>query len=265
MAIADEPIFESLSVPFEPRQNLASGMAAIVELVLKDRPQLNRIIRRPAHQAELIPRFLALELVAFTLFGFTLALVLSVAGYWPKLMDVATYLRQDTLPLVEFEPVSAQDVWLTRRVPALVTAYNIGLISTVGICLPSLYFYGLLAGVRMTFRDVVAHALKSQVVMSVMLIGILPVYVALGLATHIFKTPAPLTFLVVLLGMLLPFVAGLAGTCSLYTGFLDLTDTLPSSSRCGRAVFLSRLLISWSVCWTAVTPVAIYSVWQMLS
>jgi hypothetical protein len=249
----------------EVGQSPASSGLAIVELVLKDRPALNRLIREPTAQAELIPRFLALDLVAFTLFGLTVAFVMSVAGYWPTLMDVPAFLEQDVEPLVGFEPVTPVSVWLTGRVPALVAAYDLGLIATIGICLPSLYFYGLLAGVKMTFRDVVVHALKSQVVMSVVLIGILPGYVALGLATHIFQTPAQFTYLIVLLGMLLPFVAGLAGTYSLYTGFLELADTLPTRLQYERAIFLSRLLISWSVCWTAVTPVAIYTIWQTFS
>ena len=37
-----------------------------------------------------------------------------------------------------------------------------GLIAASGICLPSLYFYALLAGVRMTMVDVVLHTLKSK-------------------------------------------------------------------------------------------------------
>ena len=210
-----------------PPDRTSSGLA-IVELVLKDRPALNRLIRQTEVQAGMIPRFLALELVAFTLFGLTVAFVMSVAGYWPKLMEVPAFLEQDGEPLVAFESVTPASVWLTGKVPAMVAAYDLGLIATIGICLPSLYFYGLLAGVKMTFRDVVVHALKSQVVMSVVLIGILPAYVALGLATHIFQTPAQFSYLVLLLGMLLPFVAGLAGTYSLYTGFLELADTLPA-------------------------------------
>ncbi len=59
-------------------------------------------------------------------------------------------------------------------------AYSLGLVAATGICLPSFYFYGLLAGVKMTFLQVVTHCLKGQAATAIMLIGILPIYVAVA-------------------------------------------------------------------------------------
>ena len=49
---------------------------------------------------------------------------------------------------------------------------------------------------------------------------------------------------------------------SLYAGFIGLADTLPPDGRrpAGR-VFLRRLTLAWSACYTAVTPVMIYWLW----
>ena len=52
--------------------------------------------------------------------------------------------------------------------------------------LPSLYFYCLLAGVRMTMLEVVVHAVKSKAVAAVALVGILPIYVAVAMGVVIF-------------------------------------------------------------------------------
>ena len=148
---------------------------------------------------------------------------------------------------------------------ALIAAYAIGLIAATGICLPSLYFYGLLAGVRMTMLDVVIQALKSKATAAVALVGILPIYAALGLAVVIFDLPQPVRDATFWLGLVLPFLAGLFGTYSLYQGLAGFADTLAADRRCRRACFLRRLVFSWAACYTAVTPVMIHSLWVMFT
>lgn len=236
----------------------------IIELVLKNPARLNRIIRDAALQPALIPRFLTIELVAFSIFGMTLAVVLSMIGKWPLLTAAEKYLAAGNLPLMEFVTVPPREIWSGGMAPILIAAYDIGLIAAVGICLPSLYFYGLLAGVRMSMLDVTIHAIKSQMAMAVALIGILPMYVALGLGIKVLEFDALIPGVIVV-GLILPFIAGLRGTHSLYTGFMELADTLPPERRCRRECFLRRLLVSWAVCWTAVTPVMIYTLWTHMA
>ena len=65
-------------------------------------------------------------------------------------------------------------------------AYAFGLVAASGVCLPSLYFYCLLAGVRMTMLEVVVHAVKSKAMAAVALVGILPIYVAVAMGVVIF-------------------------------------------------------------------------------
>ena len=68
-----------------------------------------------------------------------------------------------------------------------------------------------------------------------------------------------------LLGLVLPFIAGLWGTVSLYEGFLQMCDTMPPGRAARRGCFLRRLVLSWSACYSAVMPVMIYSLWEVFS
>src|SRR4051812_28373922 len=57
----------------------------LVELLLKNRQGLHRLLRRHAAHAQLLPRLLAISLTGFVLFGVTMSLVLTVANRWPSL------------------------------------------------------------------------------------------------------------------------------------------------------------------------------------
>jgi hypothetical protein len=147
----------------------------------------------------------------------------------------------------------------------LIAAYCFGLIAATGVCLPSLYFYGLLSGVKLSMLDVVTHAMKAKATSAVALLGILPVYIALAMGVLIFGwVPDLLREWALWLGFILPFIAGLWGTISLYLGFETLADTLPPERCERRGCFLRRLVVSWAACYTAVSPVMIYTVWQAL-
>lgn len=244
------------------------GMLDLVEMILKQPVRLERVIRDPYLQSTLIPKFLAISIVGFTFFGVAMSLLLSCAVVWPELSPIGDYLTGESRELVAFgDATSTYGIlgsWLNGDAFKLVLAYAIGLIAATGICLPSLYFYGLLSGIRMTMLDVVVHALKSKATAAIALIGILPIYISLAMGMVIFGLPTELVNATWMLGLVLPFIAGLWGTCSLYRGFCGLTDTMADESRCRRECFLRRLVASWSVCYTAVSPVMIFTLWQRL-
>ncbi|MEX0715393.1 MAG: hypothetical protein WD066_02340 [Planctomycetaceae bacterium] len=236
----------------------------LIELILKDRPRLESTIRRPALQAELIPRFLGISLASFCLFGIAMALVFHTAGASPALGALDEWLRGGERPIAFHAASTSEAVWL-RSGFALIAAYAAGLIAASGICLPSLYFYGLLAGVKMSFLDVTVHALKAKATAAVALVGLLPMYAAIALGMIVFGAPPALRDACLLVGLALPFIAGLWGTRSLYVGFSGLCDTMAPEFRDRRACFLRRLVASWSAVYTAVTPVMIFTIWQRLS
>src|SRR5262249_19985034 len=57
----------------------AVSLLGLVELLLKDPERLDALNRQEARQAELMPRFLAIALASFALFGLALLLILHFA------------------------------------------------------------------------------------------------------------------------------------------------------------------------------------------
>src|SRR5262249_32324400 len=146
-------------------QAVGKGPFSLIELLLKNPRQLDQLIRQPNYQVELLPWFLMISLTAFTLFGVGITLVMSSAAVWPHLYpieQVISGLNDRPLQFDDGHTVSVLSPWLNGDAFRLIVAYSIGLIAATGICLPSLYFYSLLAGVRMTMLDIVIHALKSK-------------------------------------------------------------------------------------------------------
>jgi hypothetical protein len=224
------------------------GIGQIVEMLLKDRSALDLLLRTEAGQNALIPRLLAIAMASFGLYGVTLTAVLNglraVHGFW-----------QPGVPAAYLNSTSCG---------SLALAYCLGMIAANGICLPSFYFYALLSGIRVTMVGVVAHALKGMAAGALALVGILPLYAALVLSAMVFSPPTKILAGWTLLGLMLPFLAGVWGAICLYEGFVCLADTIPAERRGKRRCFLRRLIVAWSGCYMLVTPLAIYTLWNHL-
>src|SRR5439155_8083600 len=157
-----------------------TGVADLVELILKRRDRLEQLVREPSLQSVLLPKFLAISLIGFVFFGVALSLFFMSAGQWPRLIAIRDIVAGEATSVASFDSLASGETrlshWLNGSAEALIAAYAIGLIAATGVCLPSLYFYGLLAGVRMTMLDVVIQSLKSKATAAVALVGILPIY-----------------------------------------------------------------------------------------
>jgi hypothetical protein len=238
-----EPLEEERSVVGSaPDERSVLGL---VELLLKNPSRVDRLAREESRQLLLLPSLLAVGLVSFSLFALGLVLTLGAAP-------------------AEAVPGLLAERWAVHRTAsalALWLAYALGFTLTTGVCLPSFYFYSLLAGVRISWAQVTAQIMKGQAATAVMLIGIMPVYVAAALGAIVFVAPPPLLQGVLYAGLALPFVAGLWGVRSIYVGFLGLSDTLPPQRRSQRERWLRRLTAACSACYTAVCPVMIYTLW----
>ena len=229
-----------------PRIPEEEGSApGLVELMLKDQARLDELMREDARQADLIPRFLAIALVGFTIYGIAATVVLNAAGTASPWVPTAR--------------------WAHATAANLVLAYDLGLIAATGVCLPSFYFYGLLAGLRISMLQVATHAVKCLATTAVVLVGILPLYVALALGAIVFEAPTEWMHRTIDLGLLLPFLAGLWGVHSLYVGFTRLADTMRPERREARAGFLRKLTLAWAACYSVVTPVMIHALWRHFS
>src|SRR5207248_6990150 len=222
----------------------------LVELLLKDPQRLDAINREGGRQAESIPRFLGIALAGYTLFAVALLLILNAApaeSYPRRLLEV---------PAAHWQDGSAV---------ALLLAYDLGLVGATGICLPSFYFFSLLAGVRMSMLQVTGQVVRCKASSAVVLVGILPIYVAVVLGLVVFGAPAETLEWLLYLGLVLPFLAGLEGVRAIYQGVLGMADTLPPERRCRRECFLRRLTLSWAAVYTAVSPLLIYRLWQFFA
>ena len=250
-----------------PDQRISPSLSSLVELLLKDQPGVDLLCRTADGQRELVPKLLAVGLAGYLLFGAVLVVAFQLIGVWPEPHSIANWLagegpmpievREDTLPW--------WSRWLNGSAIILLGSFALGLIGAIGVCLPSFYFYGLLAGVRTTMLHVTAHALKGLAAGAVALVGLLPLYLAAVLALAVFPAPQVLVVPSCLFGFALPFVAGLWGTRSLYLGFVCLSDTMGPEQRVNRECFLRRLIVAWSACYTAVAPLMVFSVWDWLS
>jgi hypothetical protein len=261
------PIDSSIGTPPQLHDRLT--IPALVELLLKDRRRLYRVLRIEATPAILLPRLLAIALAGFVLFGVAMSLVLTVADRWPSLSSLTTWVDAPLSMPLEFKAIESSQgklaPWLNGEATVLAGAYAFGLVAASGVCLPSLYFYCLLAGVKMSMVEVVVHAVKSKAVAAVALVGILPIYVALAMGVLIFNASEAYLEATMVLGLLLPFIAGIWGNASLYQGFSQMCDTMPPACAARRECFLRRLVLSWSGIYSVVMPVMIYSLWEVFS
>ena len=246
----------------------ATGVLPLIEMILKNHGLLERLIRSTARQVRLVPQLLLISFLGFLLYGLTMGLLIGVSGWTPHLHSPREVLASGG-PLIEFQPAATPLApWTDGTAPALIVAYAFGLIAATGICLPSLYFYGLLSGIKLTMRDVVIHSLKSKATAAIALIGILPIYFVICLTAMVFDLSEYWIRVVQWIGFAFPFLGGLWGTQSLYRGFQGLADTLPGrmnrEARYHRACFLDRLVLAWSACYSVISPIMVFTIWERL-
>lgn len=220
----------------------------LVELLLKQPARVDRLNRDEARQPELIPRFLGVGLASYLAFGVLMVLILNFApaAAWPHSL------------VIPMPPAH----WHDGTFWSLPVGYTVGLVLAICVCLPSFYFFGLLAGIKMSFRQVVGQVMKGTAANAVLLVGILPIYVAVAMGLIVFDAPADVLQWTLKIGLLLPFIAGPWGMRSIYLGVMGLADTLPAKCRHRRTCFLRRLTFAWSACYAAVSPIMIYRLWE---
>jgi hypothetical protein len=240
--LAAPPYAEAVEPPSLPVNE--HSLLGLVELLLKAPTQLDAWTRDPERQAELIPRLLTLALTSFALFSAVLVLLFR-------------YASRGAVPFFV-------EHWSDAAGPSLALglAYPVGMIAATGICLPTFYFFGLLAGVRISVLQVTTHVLKGKAATAVLLLGLTPIYLCITLGMLIFKADDMAVSAALTAGLALPFLSGLWGVRSIYIGFLGLADTLPPERRCRRRCFLRRLTVAWAAVYTIVTPVMIWSLYH---
>ena len=219
----------------------------LVELLLKDPGRLQQLNRDPRRQGELVPRFLLIAVAGYLVYSCTMVLLLNVAP--------AADPGPVPLPLPPAR-------WGDGSALALPLAYTLSIVLASCVCLPSFYFYSLLAGVRITWLQIVGLITRATGYNGVILLGVVPIYVALMMGLIIFAAPPEYVRWSEAVGLALPLAAGLWGLRAIHRGIADLAADMPPAWRCRRECLLRRLTLAWAAVYTAVLPVMIYRLWE---
>jgi len=212
----------------------------LTDMTLKRPEDVRSVARDEELQPRVVLNLLLIGLSGIALFSIAFTIILACA---PQLSWV---------PRVSFHD---------RSILRPVLSYTIGMVGALGICLPSFYFYGLLAGVRASMLQVTAISLHALANTGVILMGLLPIYVGGILAVIVLGATDGLAYpFLVALGLLLPFLAGLVSLKVMYEGFVDLIRTLPGTRMESRAPMVRLLALAWACLYTAVAPVTLWAV-----
>lgn len=152
---------------------------------------------------------------------------------------------------------------------ALFVSFEVAFLAAQLVGLPSFYFYGLLAGIHTHGWRIAVESLRARATSAVVLMGLLPVYFAVGLgATLLFDDPglgaSAQAGFVMTLGFVLPFLAGLAAPASLYRAFRGLMPPGPEGQSRRRPMPL-LLVFAWSGFFTALAPLGAWRLLTLLS
>jgi hypothetical protein len=227
------------------------SVLSLVELLLKDPGRLDQLEHDPVRQRELFPRLLLIAQLGYLVYSGVMLLLLNLAPPEASISRLG-------LPV---PPAS----WTNATGLGLPIGYGLGIVLAACICLPAFYFYSLLAGVRMTWLQITSIVVRGTAANAVMLLGILPIYVAVALGLIVFRVPEPFLPVTLLVGLLLPFAAGLWGLREIYRGVMAAGAELPAPWQCRRRCFLRRLTLSWAAVYTAVVPLLIYRLWESVA
>ena len=211
------------------------------ELVMRDSPRLNEALLDERNLSTWLTKFLGISVLGLGVHGVAVGLVAQL-GLRSGALSAFDWLQGNPL------------VWMPLSVVG-------AMLGALAICLPSFYFYTQLAGLDASFRLITAEALRVQARTSVLLLAALPFYVALGLGSLVVRSIDAQLVLVV--GLVFPFLVGLAGIHSLHKAFEELVEILPTT-HLRRGDFLMRLVLCWGAVYSAVAPVALYRLGQGL-
>jgi hypothetical protein len=216
--------------------------SSITEMILRDQKNLSALIQDEHRSMPTITRLLIISIAGLSVHGLVLGAVTEILGIGPS-------------SELGFMSGGHPVLWMA---PVFVAAF----MGALSICLPSFYFYTQLSGLDASFRVVTAQALRAQATTSVLLLGALPVYVAIALASvlHVMVSADQ----AITIGIALPFLIGLFGVRAVQNGFRDLLTSLPIT-HARRGNFVGRMVLAWGAVYTAIAPIALYRLAESLS
>lgn len=196
----------------------------LVHLLLHDREAMDLTMADAGASTAALPGMIATSLLGYAAFG-------AAHGY----------------ALTLLHPVRYPDLTLT--IAGVTLAYGGAFFGAKLACVPSAYFYALLAGVRTHSLRLTVEAMRAQATQGVVLLGLVPVYFAavLGIALADPKSAVA----VEAIGWALPFVAGFWGVAQLYRALSRLVRKAPDGAR---SAMPSLLVFAWTALVALLAP-----------
>ncbi len=210
----------------------------VIDLLLRHRAIADDDCADAERAARLLPRLVLTTVGGVGAFSLVQGLLLTTAAHaWPA-------------GLAEAHPLLA--------VGGVFAAFEFGLMGTQIAALPTFYFHALLAGLRTHAWRITVESLRARATASVVLLGLLPIYLALALGFGLLAAGdsrwAELHSAVVLCGYALPLVAGLAAPLSLLRAFRRMAGEREED---GRRPMPTLLVMAWSALFTVMAPLGI--------
>ena len=222
----------------------AAPTPSTVDLLLRDRDRCDALCSDPDAAARLIPRFLGLSALGIAAWAVVQGLLLQ-------------HTAQELLP----EALSGAPAWWSAGV--LFLAYAGALMGAQVAGLPTFTFYGLLAGFQTHAWRIATESLRARATAAVVLMGLLPVYLAVGLGLVLFFDQPSAAgegwqlLVLVAGGYTLPFVAGLAAPASLIRAFRGMARQAADAREGQRRPMPVLLALAWSAVFTAMAPLGV--------
>ncbi len=213
------------------------------DAMLRDDEVIDDMVCDTTNLTGTIQRLLAIATAGLLLYGLALGTILQMA---------------QSMEILGFAVTGTPIIWMPLTLAG-------AFLLAIAICLPSFYFYTQLSGLDASFRMITAQSLRVQARTSLVLLGVLPFYLAWGLSTFLgFELLATEIEFVIFAGFILPFSIGLVGLASVYASFRRLVKRLPITHP-RRGNIMLRLVLCWGAVMIAVTPVAMFRIGEYLS
>jgi len=233
------------------RPDATPSAVSTVTLLLRDRERCDALCAQPDAAARLLPRFIGVSALGI--------------GAWAGVQGLLFSLCVNDLAV---PGLTGEPLWFTAGV--LFLAYEGALMGAQVAGLPTFSFYGLMAGFRTHSGRIATESLRARATAAVVLMGLLPVHLAVGLGLVLFfdepSTAGSMWQGLVLLGggMALPFVAGLAAPGSLVRAFRGLARDAAERPDGERRPMPVLLAVAWSAVFTVMAPLGVWRILQLL-
>lgn len=218
---------------------------SLYHLLVRDRKAAHARCAESESAASLLPRFAGLGLLGFGAYGAVMGLV-----------------RAQLPP--EWRYATDDGLWMGAR---YFLTFSGAFFGTKVATLPTYYFHALLAGIQTHAWRVAVEVLRAQATQAMVMLGLLPLFLAMGIGAGRLGDPS-LAELVLYCGVLLPFVAGLPGTWTMYESLSRMArEANPEEQPWApwrRGPMPGLLLLAWTLVFAVMAPVGAWAIWSAL-